>query len=320
MRFFRGKDKSKYSLGGIFSGLSAALSFEAFRENSWAKWSAVTFLDCLPLPPPLGCYEFESSREVLTRDETDFAWLTFLSIIPSLTCLFAIVVLATDQEYEAASLKELSSKKSRSFLSLLSASLNLLTFIVTIFRVGVATAKARSRHLFNTAGLSASYSTSYYLVILATICSILAVVCQHRYEDGDKKSFQLVRTIKQHVARSLMHPVNKGSSKMITFSSMTAEMEEAAAEIAVRASMNLKLEEDIAEHIKQKFESKFGPTWHCAVGETFGSAVHHRSTEYIEIALPDLSILLFRCGEPNIFSGKGKARGNQSSMSDSSLC
>lgn len=48
-----------------------------------------------------------------------------------------------------------------------------------------------------------------------------------------------------------MYPDDQRATKMVTFSSMPPEMEEAAAEMAVKAVMNLNNEEDIAENIKQ---------------------------------------------------------------------
>lgn len=48
-----------------------------------------------------------------------------------------------------------------------------------------------------------------------------------------------------------MYPDDQRATKMVTFSSMPPEMEEAAAEMSVKAVMNLKNEEDIAENIKQ---------------------------------------------------------------------
>ena len=57
----------------------------------------------------------------------------------------------------------------------------------------------------------------------------------------------------QHMARNLMYPDDQRATKMVTFSSMNPEMEEAAAEIAVKAVMNFQMEEDIAENIKQVF-------------------------------------------------------------------
>lgn len=53
------------------------------------------------------------------------------------------------------------------------------------------------------------------------------------------------------MARNVMHPDDLRPTKMVTFSSMEPPMEEAAAEICVRAATQFGLEEDIAEKIKQ---------------------------------------------------------------------
>ena len=53
------------------------------------------------------------------------------------------------------------------------------------------------------------------------------------------------------MSRDLMYPNDKHNRKMITFSSMSSNMEEVAAEISVRASSKFVMEEDIAEYIKK---------------------------------------------------------------------
>lgn len=55
----------------------------------------------------------------------------------------------------------------------------------------------------------------------------------------------------QHIARNLLYPDDPKINKMITFSSMTPEMEEIAADISMKAVMRYTLEEDIAENVKQ---------------------------------------------------------------------
>lgn len=301
MKFVRGRASSQVIRRGVLGSLAVIFALEAFRENSWAKWRKnPVFLDCLPLPPPLGCSEHSRSREVMVGPETDFAWLTFISVFPSFFYVISCVLTSVDHDMKSAALEELLSKRSQTFLILASAVLNLLTLIISSFRISVLTALTKRQSFFQFAGLSAVYSTSYYLVMAATACGVLAVIIgQHLGGGGSRKSQRMAKTVKQHMARNLMYPDDKRSSKMVTFSSMDREMEEAAAEIAVRAIMQYGLEEDIAEHVKQSFESRFGPTWHCAVGTEFGSAVHHRTNEYIEVAMPHLSVLLFRCDQPS---------------------
>lgn len=61
----------------------------------------------------------------------------------------------------------------------------------------------------------------------------------------------------QHLSRDLMYPNDKHKQKMISFSSMSAEMEEKAAEICVKAAAKFTLEEDIAEYVKKVFKNCF---------------------------------------------------------------
>ncbi|PFH38066.1 dynein light chain DLC [Besnoitia besnoiti] len=52
---------------------------------------------------------------------------------------------------------------------------------------------------------------------------------------------------------------------------------------------------DIADHIKQFFDSKHQPTWNCIVGRYFGSKVTYESKRYIYFSVGQLSVLLWRC-------------------------
>ncbi|KAG4300960.1 hypothetical protein PCANB_002698 [Pneumocystis canis] len=45
--------------------------------------------------------------------------------------------------------------------------------------------------------------------------------------------------------------------------------------IAISAMEKYNVEKDIAAHIKNEFDKKFGTTWHCIVGRNFGSYVTH---------------------------------------------
>lgn len=38
-----------------------------------------------------------------------------------------------------------------------------------------------------------------------------------------------------------------------------------------------KLEKDMAKAVKEAFDVKFGPTWHCVVGRCFGSHVTYET-------------------------------------------
>lgn len=51
---------------------------------------------------------------------------------------------------------------------------------------------------------------------------------------------------------------------------MTNEMQQHAVEICAEALRRYDLEKDIASYVKKDFERKYGPTWHCIVGRSYG--------------------------------------------------
>ncbi|KAJ9089485.1 Dynein light chain [Entomophthora muscae] len=75
---------------------------------------------------------------------------------------------------------------------------------------------------------------------------------------------------------------------------MSEEMQEAAIEIATEAIEKFTFEKDIAASLKKQFDQKYGLTWHCVVGRSFGSFVTHESKFFIYFYLGPTAILLFR--------------------------
>uniref|UniRef100_A0A1I8ABC1 Dynein light chain n=1 Tax=Steinernema glaseri TaxID=37863 RepID=A0A1I8ABC1_9BILA len=53
---------------------------------------------------------------------------------------------------------------------------------------------------------------------------------------------------------------------------------------------------DVAAHIKETFESRFGPTWHCVVGKSFGSRVSYEQQHFILLKINRTSVMIFKCG------------------------
>ncbi|KAI5735603.1 dynein light chain LC6, flagellar outer arm-like [Diaphorina citri] len=51
---------------------------------------------------------------------------------------------------------------------------------------------------------------------------------------------------------------------------------------------------DLAAYIKKEFENKYGPAWHCVVGQGFGSFVTHDRSSFIYLYIGMDGILLFR--------------------------
>ena len=74
------------------------------------------------------------------------------------------------------------------------------------------------------------------------------------------------------------------------------EMKADAINIAHGACEQFVQEKDISKHIKQYFDSKYGPTWHCIVGSDFRSFVTHESKHFIFFYHGKVAICLYKCG------------------------
>ncbi|OON21884.1 dynein light chain type 1 [Opisthorchis viverrini] len=77
---------------------------------------------------------------------------------------------------------------------------------------------------------------------------------------------------------------------------MDKQMERHALELCADAMKRFDLEKDIASHIKKDFERKYGPTWHCIVGRSYGSFVTHEPGSFIYFFLDKFAVLLFKSG------------------------
>jgi dynein light chain LC8-type len=65
---------------------------------------------------------------------------------------------------------------------------------------------------------------------------------------------------------------------------------------AKHAVEHIKVEYKIAKHIKEKFDEKYGPNWHCVVGKNFSSYVSHETKNYAFFYEGQLGILLYKIG------------------------
>ncbi|KAK0403464.1 hypothetical protein QR680_016934 [Steinernema hermaphroditum] len=53
-------------------------------------------------------------------------------------------------------------------------------------------------------------------------------------------------------------------------------------------------EKSIASHLKRKFDDAFGPTWHCIVGNNFGTFISHRQNHFLYFYVDNMGVLLFK--------------------------
>lgn len=77
---------------------------------------------------------------------------------------------------------------------------------------------------------------------------------------------------------------------------MAPEVKDDAVQVAKEALAEHKLERDIAKHIKQSFDKRYSPTWHCIVGKSFGSFVTHETNNFIYFYIDDIAFLLWKSG------------------------
>ncbi|KAL5110220.1 Dynein light chain 1 cytoplasmic [Taenia crassiceps] len=77
-------------------------------------------------------------------------------------------------------------------------------------------------------------------------------------------------------------------------SEMTPEMESWAVDCAAIALINHASIKHAAAYIKKEFDKRFGPSWQCVVGSSFGSYVSHFEGSFIYFLLKDLTVLLYQ--------------------------
>lgn len=87
-----------------------------------------------------------------------------------------------------------------------------------------------------------------------------------------------------------------GTSSTVTIKNvdMPEEMQEHVLGLARDAVQFEKSLRDIAGHIKRAFDAKYGPTWHCVVGKSFGSFCTHETRSFIFFYVDALAVMLFK--------------------------
>ncbi|XP_028639175.1 dynein light chain 1, cytoplasmic-like, partial [Grammomys surdaster] len=81
---------------------------------------------------------------------------------------------------------------------------------------------------------------------------------------------------------------------MIKKADMSEEMQQDSVECTTQALEKYNIEKDIAAKIKKEFDKKYNPTWHCNVGQNFGSYVTYETEHFIYLG--QMAILLFKSG------------------------
>lgn len=60
------------------------------------------------------------------------------------------------------------------------------------------------------------------------------------------------------------------------------------------AIQKFKSESEVAKYIKEHFDSKYGPNWHCVVGRHFAHFGSHHAESYSFLHIGQVAVLLYR--------------------------
>ena len=83
------------------------------------------------------------------------------------------------------------------------------------------------------------------------------------------------------------------SSDMGISSEMRQDAEKKAKEIFSKEKIN---EAELCKQIKNYFDEKYGPNWHCVIGKNFYTTFSHEENTFIFINIDQVSLLLFKMG------------------------
>ncbi|KAA8495836.1 Dynein light chain, cytoplasmic [Porphyridium purpureum] len=77
---------------------------------------------------------------------------------------------------------------------------------------------------------------------------------------------------------------------------MDDALRDQAVSVAREAFVQKKVEKEVAQYIKQKFDELHGANWHCVVGKSFGSFCTHETGNFIYFYMNHMAVLLFKSG------------------------
>ncbi|KAF6775932.1 hypothetical protein AHF37_05145 [Paragonimus kellicotti] len=79
-------------------------------------------------------------------------------------------------------------------------------------------------------------------------------------------------------------------------SEMDEKMLEEAVETTREACDKFDSETDVASYIKKKFDQKYNKTWHCVVGQSYGSYITYEIGHFADFVYGNKAILLYKAG------------------------
>ena len=79
-----------------------------------------------------------------------------------------------------------------------------------------------------------------------------------------------------------------------------ADMPEDRVKMAIRVAVDAKNKFQqlnlIAAYIKREFDKLYEPSWHCCVGDSFGSFVTHETGNLVYFFLKEMAVLVWKAG------------------------
>jgi dynein light chain LC8-type len=77
-------------------------------------------------------------------------------------------------------------------------------------------------------------------------------------------------------------------------SDMEDDMQFAAIEIASKDPRSNPSNHELAQKLKDNFESKYYPTWNCIVGKSFGCKINAQKKHYLCFQIGDKTVILYK--------------------------
>ena len=79
---------------------------------------------------------------------------------------------------------------------------------------------------------------------------------------------------------------------------MSSDMQQEVITIALQQYQTRTGDRDMAREIKEKFDMNYGASWHCVVGQRFGSLVTHQEFHMIYFYVAEKAVMLWKAGSP----------------------
>ncbi|GMR60808.1 hypothetical protein PMAYCL1PPCAC_31003, partial [Pristionchus mayeri] len=117
-------------------------------------------------------------------------------------------------------------------------------------------------------------------------------------EDSDDSGMSSITSRRSTRVRSddQSSSTSKKTECIVKSTDMSEEMQKEAMQVAIDAMSKFRVEKDIATYIKEEFDKRYQPSWHCVVGRNFGSYVTHETNHFIYFYIQHVAVMLFKTG------------------------